>query len=166
LVVWGGEEAWPPKHVVVGEDGSESARQAGELAAAIGGLFGARLLLVRAQPTPPRPPELPEYEQEIYDRLIREDQDRGMKALKERAAGLTEALGAPPEVRLLIEDEATAAILAASEEAVSTLVAVGSRGLGPIRRVGLGSVSTKILRAARGPVLVCPPLYETNERQA
>jgi nucleotide-binding universal stress UspA family protein len=38
----------------------------------------------------------------------------------------------------------------------SALIAVGSRGLGLAKRLRLGSVSTKVLRAARGPVLVCP----------
>jgi nucleotide-binding universal stress UspA family protein len=60
-------------------------------------------------------------------------------------------------------DEATAAILAASEEDVSTLVAVGSRGLDPTRRVRLGGVSTKVLRTVRGPVLVCPPPPKQDE---
>jgi nucleotide-binding universal stress UspA family protein len=36
------------------------------------------------------------------------------------------------------------------------LIAVGSRGLGKIGRARLGSVSTKVLQAARGPVLVYP----------
>lgn len=165
LVVRGGEGAWPPERIVVGDDGSETARRAGDLAAAIGGFFGAWMLLVRAQLKPPRPPELPEYEEEIYERLIREDHERGSKVLEERASELTEALGRRPEVRLLIDDEPTAAILAASGEAASTLVAVGSRGLGPIGRARLGSVSTKALRAARGPVLVCPPPGVSSERR-
>jgi nucleotide-binding universal stress UspA family protein len=33
---------------------------------------------------------------------------------------------------------------------------VGSRGLGLARRLRLGSVSTEVLRAAGGPVLVYP----------
>jgi nucleotide-binding universal stress UspA family protein len=37
-----------------------------------------------------------------------------------------------------------------------TLLAVGSRGLGALNRVLSGSVSTKVLRAAQGPVLVVP----------
>lgn len=36
------------------------------------------------------------------------------------------------------------------------LIVVGSRGLGAVGRVRLGSVSTNVLRAARGPVLVYP----------
>ena len=114
------------------------------------------MVLVRAQPIPPRPPEPPDYEEEIYDRPLSEERQRGMKELEERAAEVGRDLGIRPEVRLLMGDEA-AAILAASEEDASTLVAVGSRGLGPIRRERLGSVSTKVLRTARGPVLVCPP---------
>ena len=43
------------------------------------------------------------------------------------------------------------------DEPEKTLLAVGSRGLGAAKRVMLGSISTKILRVARGPVLICPP---------
>ena len=38
----------------------------------------------------------------------------------------------------------------------TALISVGSRGLGRIRRVRIGSVSTKVVRAADGPVLVYP----------
>jgi nucleotide-binding universal stress UspA family protein len=40
--------------------------------------------------------------------------------------------------------------------AEQTLIGVGSRGLGAVRRMRLGSVSTKVLHAAKGPVLVYP----------
>jgi nucleotide-binding universal stress UspA family protein len=166
LVVRGGKRAWPPGRIVVGDDGSESARQAGQLAGVMGALLGVRMLLVRVQPKPPKPPDLPDYEEGLHDRVVREDQQRGIKDLEERSAMLSEALGERPEVRLVIDDEATAAILAASDEAISTLVAVGSRGLGPIGRARLGSVSTKVLRTARGPVLVCPPFQNEDERWA
>ena len=43
LVVRG---AWPPSRVVVGDDSSEEARKAGEVATTIGELFGASTLLV------------------------------------------------------------------------------------------------------------------------
>src|SRR5215212_6308156 len=41
LLVARGEEAWPPQRLIIGDDGS-AARGAGELAARIGHLFGAR----------------------------------------------------------------------------------------------------------------------------
>lgn len=70
LVVRGGERAWPPGRIVVGDDGSESARQAGQLAGVMGTLLGVRMLLVRAQPKPPKPPDLPDYEEGLHDRLV------------------------------------------------------------------------------------------------
>ena len=42
LVVRGGERAWPPSKLIVGDDASEEARRAGELAMGIGKLFDAR----------------------------------------------------------------------------------------------------------------------------
>jgi nucleotide-binding universal stress UspA family protein len=36
------------------------------------------------------------------------------------------------------------------------IIAVGSRGLGAVRRVRLGSVSTKVFHVAEVPVLVSP----------
>ncbi len=54
LVLRGGQDSWPPERVVIGDDGSEVPKKAGEMAASIGDLFGARDVLVRAYP------ELPE----------------------------------------------------------------------------------------------------------
>ena len=58
LMLRGGDEAWPPKHVVAGEDGTGPAREAGELAAEIGNLTGAGMTLLRVYP------ELPEVYEE------------------------------------------------------------------------------------------------------
>ena len=89
LVARGGRGAWPPERVVIADDDSETARQAGRLAAQI-------------------------------------------------------TVGDP------------AAVILKEAQGENVLVAVGSRGLGPIRRMRLGSISTKVLRAAKGPVLVYP----------
>jgi nucleotide-binding universal stress UspA family protein len=50
LVMRGGEGAWPPSRVVVGDDFSPGAKRAGDLAASIAGIVGASVLLVRAVP--------------------------------------------------------------------------------------------------------------------
>jgi nucleotide-binding universal stress UspA family protein len=72
---------------------------------------------------------------------------------QERGQRLQHLLGS------LLGDPATVLLEAAEEEdePEKTLLAVGSRGLGPIQHASLASVSTKVLRAARGPVLVYPP---------
>jgi nucleotide-binding universal stress UspA family protein len=58
----------------------------------------------------------------------------------------------------MIESKPAPAIVDVAGEAEETqsLIAVGSRGLSAPKRVLLGSVSTKILRTADGPILVVP----------
>lgn len=155
LVVRGGEGAWPPQKIVVGDDGSEEAKSAGELATHIGKLFERRVILVRAGREPERPPELPEYEQSLYERLVVDYSRREELELEKRADELEELVGLRPETRFAVEDAAVAILDAAGEDP-ATLVAVGSRGLGVVRRVILGSVSTKIVRSTSGSVLICP----------
>src|ERR687894_2490093 len=58
LVVRRGDAAWPPERVIVGEDFSNDARRAGDLAATIGALYGTQVLLVYVDPDLPQvPPE-------------------------------------------------------------------------------------------------------------
>jgi nucleotide-binding universal stress UspA family protein len=82
---------------------------------------------------------------------------RERHALEERAKELEMIAGSAPEVRL-IDTEPTLALLLVAEEREEemTLIAVGSRRLPTAKRAMLGSVSTKILRTASGPVLVRP----------
>ncbi len=55
------------------------------------------------------------------------------------------------------DDNPAAVILQAAQgEAQPPLIAVGSRGVGGTRRTRLGSVSTRIVAAAPGLVLVAP----------
>ena len=155
LVLRGGEAAWPPERVVMGEGGYDAARAAGELALRLGRLFDAPAVLMRAAPEPTLPMQLPEYEQDLHDRLIEDSRRLGEKALQERAGELRELLETTPETRFAGGNAAVAVLEAAADEP-STLVAVGSRGLGPARRVALGSISTKLLRTTEGPILVHP----------
>lgn len=143
LVLRRGEETWPPKHVVVGEDFSEDAKKAAELAASIGELFGIRAILAHAYPP------VPEGTSDDVVRQVEQD-------LEARAEELESSMGYHPETRLTAGDAALAVIEAARHEAGPTLLAVGSRGLGAVGRARLGSTSTKVIRAARGPVLICP----------
>jgi nucleotide-binding universal stress UspA family protein len=155
VLVVRGESSWPPGRIVIGDDGSEAARAAGDLAARIGKTFGAGAVLVRASPRQPVPLALPEYEQELFDRLVEDSRRMGEKALKDRAAEIEGLLGTMPETTSVTGD-ATMAVLNAAASDPSTLVAVGSRGLGAAKRVLLGSVSTKLLRATEGSILVNP----------
>jgi nucleotide-binding universal stress UspA family protein len=159
LVLRSEENAWPPSHVVMADDSSEDAKKAAELAASIGGLFGAEGSLVQVYPrflkTPGR--DTPE------SRMIEEALGQAEEDLQGRAQELEKPLGSRPEVRLVVDEGANGIdgialtlIGEAKEKGVPTLISVGSRGLGRIRRAQVGSVSTKVVRAADGPVLVYP----------
>ena len=65
------------------------------------------------------------------------------------------AAARPDERRLLLEGPVVDALADLKPEDTDLLVC-GSRGYGPARRVLLGGVSARLLRTARGPVMVVP----------
>ena len=161
LVLRGGENAWPPNRIVVGDDGSEEAKGAGVLAARLAKLLDAGVLLVRAYS---RLPETNAEGREFDARRVDDELRREERTLESRAKEIEDASGAVrPRVGITVGEPATALLEAAGEEAERTLVAVGRRGLDTTRRLRLGSVSTKVLHAAHGPVLIYPHLAVAKE---
>lgn len=154
LVMRGGKGAWPPQRVIIGNDGSETARQTAKLAAEMVKPFGVNGVLVRCYP------EMPEIDVEgrtLDPRLVDDALRRAQRVLEERAEELTGILGRRPRVRIAVGEPARTIVEAASEgDERKALVAVGSRGLGAVGRMRLGSVSTKVLRGTEGPVLIYP----------
>ena len=139
LVVRRGQNVWPPARIVVGDDYSEDARKAVELAGNLGKLFGAPMLLLHAVP------RLPQASGEAVE-----------AQLEDRAGKLEDVLQQRPQTRVVAGNSAEVLIEAAQEGEGPALVAVGSRGLGTVGRLRLGSVSTKVIRAGLGVVLVYP----------
>jgi nucleotide-binding universal stress UspA family protein len=158
LVVRGGEGAWPPSRLVVGDDGSEEARRAGELAAGMGKLFGARALLIRVYPSVP----VFKARRIVHLQASGEVLKRGERSLEERAAELEGVLGMRPETRVASGDAAAVLQEMAEEGAPPALVAVGRRGLGAVRFSTLGAVSADVLRSVAGPVLIVPSPREES----
>jgi nucleotide-binding universal stress UspA family protein len=156
LVLRGGDGSWPPVRVIFGDDGSEAARAAGDLAATLCGRHGARGLVVHAYP---RLPEVDAEGRAFDPRAVDDELRRAEKALMQRAGELEGRLGSRPKVRLVEGDAAACLLEVAGEYAPErTLLTLGSRGLGAVGRMRIGSASTKVLHAAEGPVLIHPPL--------
>jgi nucleotide-binding universal stress UspA family protein len=152
LVVRGGEGSWPPSRVIVGDDASEEARRAGEVAAGIGTLFDARTLLVRVYPQV----TVFKARRISHVRASKELLREGERSLERRAAELESVLGTRPEIRVVAGDAAAVIQEVAEEGGKPTLVAVGRRGLDAVVHFALGSVSSDVLRAVSGPVLIVP----------
>ncbi len=155
LVVRGGEQAWPPGKIVIGDDGSEDAEKAEGLALDLAKLYGVGAVLVRAYREPPAPLDSAPRYVEAHLRMIEEELKKDAQDMEDRADDLESELGFRPEARVTAENPAVLIDKVAGENE-SALIAVGSRGLGAVKRMALGSISTKILRAARAPVLVYP----------
>ena len=158
LVVCGDGNIWPPERVVIADDGSEDARKAGELAAGIGGLFGAEGVLVQVYPRVLKSTqEMSALESRIVDHAMRGAESE----LAQRGEDLAPVLGSSPGVKLVVDEadrgvDGVAMTLLEEAEGAPSLISVGRRGLGAVQRARVGSVSTKVVRAAQGPVLVYP----------
>src|ERR687889_2688203 len=126
LVVRRGEDVWPPAWIVAGDDFSEDARKAAELAANLGQLFGARMLLLHAVP------RLPQASSEPVE-----------AKLEDRAGELEDILQQRPQTRIVTGDSAEVLIEAAQEGEGPGLVAVGWPGMGVVGRLRRGNVPTK-----------------------
>jgi nucleotide-binding universal stress UspA family protein len=147
LVLRGEGDAWPPARVVIGDDFSEDARKAAELAASIAQLYEAETTLVHAYPS-----MVEESSRSEADEAMRQSEEQ----LGERASALKAILGYETRTVMTSDDAAVALLEAARGQVGPSLVAVGSRGLGAVSRVRLGSVSSKVVRAAPGASLVYP----------
>jgi nucleotide-binding universal stress UspA family protein len=157
LVVRGGEGAWPPSRIVVGEDGSVGARQAAHLAVSMGSTLRVEVILVRAYPVVLPMPEASSLSQSSAIGIPQNVRAYHEISLMERTDQLGDELGYRPRF-MVIEGEPASVLLEVAEGPTgSSLISVGRRGLGLLDRLRLGSVSTKLLRASTGPLLVSPP---------
>jgi nucleotide-binding universal stress UspA family protein len=141
------------KMIVLGVDGSETAKEALTLAAREAELHDARLRIVVVW----------QLSSLVYGGGFVAFDEETYGALRDRAQSVADAAGAAvaelaPEVdyeTVVLEGQPAEALLGASEDA--DLVVVGSRGLGGFKRLMLGSVSDQVVHHAACPVLVVHP---------
>jgi len=133
------------KTILLAYDGSDHAKRAAEVAKAEALAHGARLVVVHVyEPVPDYLGE-PFFQEALKRRL-----ERAEKVLAE-AVGLT---GVPREDALLLEGRPAEAILEAAIGERADLIVMGTRGLGAIGSLFLGSQSQKVLAEAPCPVLL------------
>ena len=133
--------------IVAAIDGSEHSRKVTAYAAYLAQHHQAKVYLVYAYP--PVPSVLGD---EQFYRLAGAEVERGQALLAPYADAMRRA-GIDVETEVL-EGPAPRAILAVAEARQADLIVIGSRGLGAIRGLLLGSVSERVVRMASCPVLV------------
>jgi nucleotide-binding universal stress UspA family protein len=134
--------------IVVGYDGSETARAALLFAARHAGSSG-RVFIVHAYELPPDFLGWPNY-----DRLLSERRDAGERLLRELPLDGPELAGPVYETEL-IGGPAAEAIAGVGRAREADEIVVGARGQGRVRSL-LGSVSHELLSLADRPVVVIP----------
>lgn len=138
--------------VILGYDGSSESRLALESACDLARATGAELRLVAAAEPPPV----------VYGKsggttgawtALEEDIEHELAATLDAAAA---SLPSDITATTKVVGEEPADALAHEANAPGSLIVVGSRGYGPVRRVLLGSVSRALARKAQAPIVIHP----------
>jgi len=143
-----------PTKILLATDGSREAELAATSAADFAKSTGSELHIVAVFPVAGY--VHPYYEvrfPEAAERLRREDRKEIQGVLDEQVERIREAGGNVVEAHLRT-GEVAEEIVALAEEMGAGLIAMGSRGLGGIRRALIGSVSAAVVPHAHCPVMV------------
>ena len=134
-----------PGKVLLATDGLENTTPAAWAAVDLAKGGGAELHVIHVWHTVPSP---------HFDRVIRSGlEDAGRETLEEQVRWIEEEDGSVAGAHL-IEGQAVEAIVEQAEEIGADLVIVGSRGMGQLGRLVMGSVSTGLAHRSPCPVLI------------
>lgn len=133
--------------IVVGVDGSEHAARAMAYAADLAVRSKGRVIAVHAA----RP-------EAMIDASVAPlaSEGRSLPELLEGWCAPLHERGLEDHESVIVEGDARTALLEVAEERGADLLVVGSRGLGPVSRLLLGSVSSSIVQQSKVPVTVMP----------
>ncbi|MDQ3910862.1 MAG: universal stress protein [Actinomycetota bacterium] len=148
-----------PTKILLATDGSEDAKLAASASIELAQKTGSELHVVHARlmlpwtgysaENPTSSPADAREARELVDRWL----DAQVKWIEAEGGEVAQAhlrLGRPDEKIITVAEE----IVSLAEEIGAGLIAIGSRGLGGIRRALMGSVSDSVVRHAHCPVLV------------
>jgi nucleotide-binding universal stress UspA family protein len=142
-----------PAKVLLAIDGSEEAALAAQAATELSQQTGSEVHVTFVLP---RPEELighHYYSAEVRESVLEQARSEAQQFLDGRAEQLRSEGANVAEAHLRV-GEPDKEIVRLSEEIGATLIVMGSRGLGAVRRALMGSVSDSVVRHAHCPVLV------------
>jgi nucleotide-binding universal stress UspA family protein len=136
--------------IVVGTDGSETAKQAVTEAVRLAKALGAPVHVVSAyEPLRARVTGAPEGAAQVWQPL---PDDKVESILNQAAAGIRMAgLQVTPHA---VRKDPADALIQVAEEVKATMIVVGSKGMHGARRLALGNVPNKVSHQARCNVLI------------
>lgn len=141
--------------MLLATDGSAEATRAARMAVVLAHRLGSKLHVVHVGPMPEEyiNPRLSIPEPEFWEMMRERAEEEAKPRLNEQVQKIREAGGevSGAHVRVGLPD---AEIVELAEELGAGLVVLGSRGLRPLKRALIGSVSDSVVRHAHGSVLV------------
>lgn len=141
------------KKILVPIDGSEHSLLAAEYGASLGKACGSEVILLHVIPDPGKYFLFPQEKgRENSEQLIRKHRKRA-KTIIDNIQNQMSAYNVAPKTIILTGDPAFE-ICRIAELSDIDLIILGSRGLSDIKEYFLGSVSMRVVRRARRPVLV------------
>ena len=135
------------KKILLASDGSENAGRAAKEAAKLAKKLSSQIILTYITGTPPQS-KLVKANFDVHSILIEDAEEK----IKDTISTLKED-NIPYTLKVAIGDPADEIIRTASKEEAE-LIILGSRGLGTIKGVVLGSVSQKVTHNAECPVMI------------
>ena len=142
-----------PAKILLAIDGSEEAGLAAQAATELSKETGSEVHVTYVLPTPAELIGRHWYSAEVRESVLERAQSDAQQFLDGRAEQLRSD-GAKVAETYLRTGEPDKEIVRLSEEIGATLIVMGSRGLGAVRRALMGSVSDSVVRHAHCPVLV------------
>ena len=141
--------------MLLATDGSAEATRAARMAVVLAHRLGSKLHVVHVGPMPEEyiNPRLSIPDPEFWEMMRERAEEEAKPRLNEQVQKIREAGGevSGAHVRVGLPD---AEIVELAEELGAGLVVLGSRGLRPLKRALIGSVSDSVVRHAHGSVLV------------
>ena len=134
--------------ILLATDGSENARRAADEAAGLARELSSHVILVHIKNTPPSQSRLVKANFDVHS-ILEEDAKSEIK----NTLDIFEKDSVPYTLKVAIGDPA-AGIIEIADKEKADLIILGSRGLGAIKGVVLGSVSQKVTYHAACPVMI------------
>lgn len=144
-----------PTKLLLATDGSTESERAARMAVTISGALDSELHLVHVGHLPSiyGSHESEVLDPNLQDRLRERAQQKARETLEEETKKI-ENMGGRIASGHAEVGRADAVIVRLAEKMGAGVVILGSRGLGPLRRAVMGSVSRSVVRHAHGPVMV------------
>src|ERR671921_2056445 len=154
-----------PTKILLATDGSEGAELALLTAVDLANRTSSELHVVHVGGEYHPGPEIA-LSPALLEETLRELEREAREVLDEQVKKIEEAGGTVAEAHLRMGERPEEKIVELAEEVEVGLIAMGSRGLGGIRRALMGSVSQAVVRHAHCPVMVVRRRTQEEQEEA